>query len=610
MVDRKIPPKKLELRNLYEDDEILSLAFRQGLTGYPLQLDLLLSEEPLAALMDDSAIRSLLEPEQIGGRTCQRVGIDTDDGRFVLWIDLESSLLRRMEYPAKTFAPEIAQDSTIEELELTAEFRGADLSPSLPPNAFALDVPPQAKRVKKFIPPPRELPSDLFGRITAPFSFAPLAGDTVSSVSLGDRIKVLLWFNNHPACQSTLQQLNQVYEQYQSQERVAIYGVCAEPSSFTAEQIAELMKVWQVSVPVVRDLEAVGRDLFQIPWAPTMIVLDGSNVLHIFEVGANPNLVAELPQVLERLLAGENLAAEILAEFRQERALYEKAIERGEPDLQATTSGGVPVSPETSPKLLQLRPFWTNKDVKMAGNVLAVRDTYGAGKFLVQEGWRTIAELDSQGRLVTRHELDLPELAAVSQLQSIMDGQQQRFYVAWALRSPQVFVFDARWKRVLSYPSADMQHDGVQDAVLADLDGDGKLELCVGFWGTAGVHCLALDGKLKWTNTNVSHVFSLMAAAPVDGRSILWVASASGTVLPLDPLGQNGPPLNLSGQLVHHVFGDADMSATDIPYCGISYGPDGRRLAVGLTPRLTHNGATICRPARFLRRYASSLPPR
>ena len=40
-------PRRLTLRELWEEDEILSLAFRQGLAGYPLQLDLLLSETPL-----------------------------------------------------------------------------------------------------------------------------------------------------------------------------------------------------------------------------------------------------------------------------------------------------------------------------------------------------------------------------------------------------------------------------------------------------------------------------------------------------------------------------------------------------------------------------------
>ena len=38
---------------------------------------------------------------------------------------------------------------------------------------------------------------------------------------LRNRIKALLWFNEHPACQSSVQQLGQVFSQYRSQDRLA-----------------------------------------------------------------------------------------------------------------------------------------------------------------------------------------------------------------------------------------------------------------------------------------------------------------------------------------------------------------------------------------------------
>ncbi len=69
-------PAQLSLRELWEEDEILSLAFRQGLAGYPLQLDLLLSETPLAALMEEDVQRTLLEPAKLDGTTCHRVQVD------------------------------------------------------------------------------------------------------------------------------------------------------------------------------------------------------------------------------------------------------------------------------------------------------------------------------------------------------------------------------------------------------------------------------------------------------------------------------------------------------------------------------------------------------
>jgi hypothetical protein len=583
-------PAKLTLRELYDYDEILSAAFRQGLIGYPPQLDLLLDEQPLAALRGDQAIRRLLDPSNIDGRTCSRIGIDTPDGRFVLWVDQASHAVRRIEYPPAAFAPEMAQDESVEDVQLTAEFRGATFVPQMPNDAFALDVPQQAKRVKKFVPPLRELPSKLFGKTVSPFGFADLTGGTVSNESLGDRIKVLVWFNNYPACQTNVQQLSRVYQQYKAQDRLAILAVCVEPSTVSDSQVAELTRLWKVDLPTVRDLQAFGRDLFHVSVAPTLVVLDGKNVVHIFEVGANPDLAAELPQVLERMLAGENLAVEILDQFSQARRAYELALERGEPDATTGATDTPPVASATAPQLLQLRPLWTQKELRAAGNILAVDDTAGDTKFLVHEGWRTIVELDGEGRIVGRHALDLPEMpdlpemAAVSQLQSAVDADNHRYYVAWSLRNLQAHVFDSRWRRVLSYPPSSIQHDGVQDALLADLDQNGTLELCVGFWGTAGVHCVSLDGRPVWTNDQVSHVLSLAVAGRKPQPLQLWVASASGQVVALDPHGQVGSLEHSVDQVIHHVFSGTSASSEVTPYCGIAYGSDGRRLAMGMNP--------------------------
>jgi hypothetical protein len=576
-------PARLSLPDLYEHDEILSLALRQGLAGYPLQLDLLLATNPLAALRADDATRQLLDPATIDGRACERLSIATADGKFVLWVDRESYVLRRVEYPAATFAGEIAEDPAVEDVRLTAEFRGATLAGQTADAAFAMEMPAQPKRVKKFIPPPRELPSELIGTTVSSFAFTDLTGKVLTSQSLDKRIKVLLWFNNHPACRSSVQQLNQVYRQFQSQSRVAIYAVCAEPSSMTDTQISQLVQLWRIDVPTVRDVQALGRDLFAIPWAPTMVVLNGDNAMQIFEVGANPNLVAELPQVLERLIAGEDLAKEIRGQFERARAAYERALARGEPDgenVEATT----PIATQTSPQVLQLRPAWKNSDLQAAGNILAVTDAASSDtRYLVFDGWRTIAEIGGDGHLLQRHELDLPELAGVSQLASAVDGQQRPYYVAWSLRSPQAHVFDAQWHRVLSYPAASLEHEGVQDALLADLNADGKLELSVGFWGATGVHCVSLEGSPRWISTAVSHVSSLAASGQGTPSATLWVASAAGQVASLDPQGQARSLQNNSGQLIHHIFCATNATDAPIPFCGIAYGTDGRRLALGLT---------------------------
>ena len=56
------------------------------------------------------------------------MNVDTADGTFVLWVDQQSFVLRRIEYPAATFAPEIAEDKSVEDLQLTVECRAASFA--------------------------------------------------------------------------------------------------------------------------------------------------------------------------------------------------------------------------------------------------------------------------------------------------------------------------------------------------------------------------------------------------------------------------------------------------------------------------------------------------
>jgi hypothetical protein len=263
----------------------------------------------------------------------------------------------------------------------------------------------------------------------------------------------------------------------------------------------------------------------------------------------------------------------------------------------------------SQPELLQLKPLWTREDLVAAGNLIALPTAAGDdSQFLMHEGFRSIVELDSDGKVLARHELELPESAAVSQLQTAVGRDGHRYYVTWSLRSPQVHVFDRRWKHVLSYPSPALQHEGVADALLADLDGDGVLELCVGFWGTTGVHAVSLNGSCLWSNNELSHISSLAVEGASSATSTVWAASASGQVAALDRQGRV-QAANPTDRPLHHLFGShADPSGAGL--CAIAYETTGRRLALDLnasaSPRWKYElpAGSFQNPIRF----ATSAP--
>jgi outer membrane lipoprotein-sorting protein len=571
-------PEKLAVPDIYQQDQVLNVAFRQGLVGYPPQLELLLSEDALRELTADETEKTLMGSEQIEGTDCRRIRARTPDGSFIFWISKKTGALLRLEYPVAAFAPQIAADSSVQNVQLLVEFRGASLGQSPDADAFAFSVPEDAKRVRTFVPPPQQLPSDLFGTTAPNYAFVSLDGSKIDSTTLNDRVKVLVWFNDHPACRVAMEQLSQVYSQYKDRDDVQFLGVCVEPAQTSELQIRNLVERWNVDVPVVRDPQACGRDIFRIPWAPTTVVLNGEDTVQIFEAGANPNLATELPQVVERVLAGEDLASEILEQHRQTQLAYQRAIENGGPIEQDPASSKV--LPATDPIALQMKQLWTNTQLSAPGNVLAINDPSGSFSFLAYDGWRSVIELNVEGQIIDKHVLPLPRMAAVSQLRSYLGGNGQRYYLAWSLRDFQAHVFDATWNRVLSYPPTTEKHDGVQDATMSDVDGDGQLELVVGFWGNQGVHCVSLDGTPRWINAESPNVFSVLARRSDNRATQLCVAGAAGEPLFLNDRGQAATDAPQPPERIHHLF--ASHSGSNAALCGLSYGADGQRLVVGL----------------------------
>ena len=317
-------PSAFRLDTIYEDQLMLEV-MSSGMGGPPVTLELLLSETPLKELLASGKGVELLDEAKIRERACDRVKVKLEDGQLVFWIDRQSHLLLRLEYPSDRLAREMAAGNCTD-VSLTAEFVEARVNEKVADEEFAFAVPESAKTVSRFVLPPQPLPSELIGQLPGDFHFTNPKGIPLTRDSLLGKIAVLLWFNDHPASQTALEQFEQVRKALPAESQAACYAVCTEPSSVSHAQVQSLVQRWGSTTPLVRDLEAFGRDVFKIPYAPTVIVLDAHGVVQLFEVGANPNLASELPDRLRLLAAGEDLAAGRLAQFRQEQTLYQKKL--------------------------------------------------------------------------------------------------------------------------------------------------------------------------------------------------------------------------------------------------------------------------------------------
>lgn len=580
-------PEQLTLGDLFSDVVLReSLGGRLGL--HPMQLELLLAEEPLEAFLAASATRKFLTPQAFDGRSCLRVEVDLD-GRYVFWIDREEYLLRRFEYPAEALLTDEEKDV---DLSIVAEFHGARFGEEIPAEQFTLaahglSVPADAKRVQFFVVPPQPLPTEMFGKRPQGYEFPALDGGELTPESLAGKIAVLAWFSNHSGSRACLESLDEVRRMLPEDAPVALYGVCTEPSSISNDELRALLAPWNISTPIVRDLGAYGRDLFDIRVAPSLVVLDARGAVQVHESGANPQLAAlvkdQLHTLVQRLVAGEDFAAAILTQAQAEQEAYQnhlRAAAEGRrlvPDLQPAA-----IAPKSEPKHLKLSPRWTNNELTQPGNVLVVEDN-GGTKLVALDGWRTVVELDEQGQVQRRVELELPESAAVSYLRTAVNDQGRRYYAAFSLLSPQAHVFDADWKHVLSYPPEDEKHEGIRDALLAHLDDSGSPTLAVGFWGVVGLHGVDLSGKRQWSNRDVTPVLSLAATTKdVVGWRKLLATGEAGQILRLNQYGHADPAMVVPGRAIHQIVASDWPTNRPTAYLGLSYAPDQGLLTVGL----------------------------
>jgi len=313
-------PSTLSLDTLLADP-ILQSAVTGGAGRLPIQLELLLGDAPLAAVLPASIEKRFVRETRVEGHPCHGIEVATEEGKFVFWIDKATSVLRQLDYPAEVVPAELGAERP----SLVAEFRGARFTSTAEEQTFAVSVTPGDVAVSSFVIPPAPLPTTLLGERFTDFHFLNPSGDDVTAESLVGRVAVMLWFSDHPACQSALTQLDQVRETLDSNE-VVLLAVCTESSQRSHRDIEALMRQWDIQLPLVRDLRAFGRDLFALPGAPALVVLDSNGVMQIFEVGANPNLAAELPSALARIVAGDDLAAESKARYEAEVAAFRAAI--------------------------------------------------------------------------------------------------------------------------------------------------------------------------------------------------------------------------------------------------------------------------------------------
>ncbi len=578
-------PAEIEAPEFYEIATLARL-LQPAIHGHPVQLDLLTADEPLGDLRDYEPV--LLERQQWHGRACDRVGFRTEAGELLLWIDAESYVLRRVDYPTEEFQKSMAAQG-VAGVTLRADFVGATINPSLEATAFEWQPADDQVLVRTLIDPPdpRLAPNPTLGREIEDFALMKPDGTQFSSAAYDGKITVIdFWATWCGPCRAAMPKFDEAAEKYAGNDQVQFVAISLDRPEVSDREIEAVLDQVGSDVPWSRAdgddpvSEILGR--FNVEAIPLYVILGKEGRAQMVHIGGDIT-VEKISQNVEKLLGGKDAYAEAADLWAAMQKNYKQQLEFASADAESAVFE-IPranIAAAATPENFALTELWHNEEITTPGNFLAF-DEGGETKLLTISEFRDVVEIAADGSIAARHEDLVPQDAAVTFLRSAVDGQGTRFFLAGGVAQSQVFVFDADWKQKLQYPEGSTAQ--IYDALLADLASDGELELVIGYMREAGIHGVTLGGERIWRNRTVANVGDLaVTTADASGKSRVICAHFFGNLVPINHDGADLPPIEVPGRALTHVaVAELDSDGED-EIVTIAVDAAGARSALGLT---------------------------
>ncbi|HEY4761102.1 MAG TPA: redoxin domain-containing protein [Thermoguttaceae bacterium] len=585
----KDAPAVLTMKSVY-CDAILTAAATNGFAGAPPQLLLLLEDKSVDVLLRDSEEPKLVEPGEIEDRQCYRVQIPRIDGLAVFWIDKETLVLRRIMLPTDDIRRELVQEigRQVETLSMVADFPGAQLNATVDPRAFQFETPPGSETVLFFTPPH---PAQLLAKRTPDFHFVDLDGKPVTPQSLAGKIAVLdFWATWCGPCKATLPNLQKVYETYKDNPKVIFLAVSVDEPQVENKTITDFFQELKLDIPIYRDPQQTAA-VFKFTGIPTSFIIDQKGIVQDYEAGANPDLTTVLSEKIEKLLSGGNIYDTPLKRYQEELKQYEKFL--SSEDQQAESGAKVEehaipqakIAEHTEPRTFKLAPLWKCTDLKAPGNILVLTPPNGPPRLLVIEGWKSVAEVGLDGKVIAVHKVSIGDAEVFSNIRAFTGGDGKTLIAVFASAQQRCHLLDENWNLILSFPqdALDNPHSGIADVQLGDLDVNGTPKMYVSYWGVVGVQAVSLEGKRIWSNRLISNVIRIAITEPnADGQRQLLCANNNGILVTLDANGQRVSEIPIPNRMIFWIVGGDLLGNGQLQWCGLAAPKLGENIAVGL----------------------------
>ena len=312
--------------------------------GLPIQLELLLSQDSSQVFSGTDTKLTPLESATTDGHSCHRIRVEKEGLTWVLWIDPEKKLLRKMELPAQLFYPALSEKEQ-SQVRCEVDVRDAKEDEAIDWSQWKVPVRPDDVGVRRLVPPPPIASTRILGTVLDPFDLKDINKELIFDAAEPKRaIQVLCWIGEDPASEAFVKDLLAIRKILTDQElngkcQIILVGREADKG------LPEALKRWNCDLPLAIDRAQLSESLFHIPGVPSLVILDRNRRVQVSEMMITSAIAASIPSLVLRLSKDEDLASRQLQQDADNQARYVAALHR------------VAVDKTESSKLGPLRPF-------------------------------------------------------------------------------------------------------------------------------------------------------------------------------------------------------------------------------------------------------------
>ncbi|MDO4629344.1 MAG: hypothetical protein Q4C70_09195 [Planctomycetia bacterium] len=597
MLLQKPCPEKLGFLDILSEREIywaLTDVESNRFCYLPPPLVLMLSEDPLKTFLfqtEEGSIK-LLTQEKWKGHDCYRISAVRPHGETIFWIDVNTSVLRRIQLPAHVVQKETVTGRENKEMVVTLNFNDAELNWN---GTLEMNAPANVIPVSSFMEPQIQL----LGKPFPTLEFVTLDGQTWK---MPPKKTVFMFFwSIYESNMFNFQSVEGLYQLFRKNPDLLFIGVNIDPISVSSEKIRAISEKFGLTCPVIRSRDGSVTKLVRYGSTFTCFLMNAEGIVQFCNTpSVFHHLNTRYDQKIQQVLDGKSIFTERIAELKRSEKDYldsisaqiENGIFTKDAILEEITIASRKIAPASEPISCQKTEIW-NTELNSPSAVLPLPER---NEILILENGNTVVTLDFTGKIMGKMVLKLPVDEYYLKLRASLPHKNgDRFY---AVIGKRVAIFDNQWNSVAVYPSEDVlprhsvMKNAVSDAILRDMDEDGEPELYVSFWNEDGIHKIYWKDLLKSDKKmpesmlarGVQNVFQI-APVHVDGKRELRVVDQSGGVRIFDPktmqfLKTQEIPNRALSSLVAFDF---ENDGTDA-LAALALGGQVKYKAVGLTP--------------------------